>query len=61
MPDFRHQGRRISYDVHGEGERPIVLVHGLLMNRRMFDRLAPVLADRGNRVIKPFMRRRRRS
>lgn len=51
MPDFRHQGRRISYDVHGEGERPIVLVHGLLMNRRMFDRLAPMLADRGNRVI----------
>ena len=22
------RGRRISYDVHGEGERPIVLVHG---------------------------------
>ena len=51
MPDFRHQGRRISYDVHGEGDHPIVLIHGLLMNRRMFDRLAPALAERGNRVI----------
>jgi pimeloyl-ACP methyl ester carboxylesterase len=51
MAEFRHQGRRISYDVHGEGERPIVLIHGLLMNRRMFDRLAPALAARGNRVI----------
>ena len=51
MPEFRHQGRKISYDVHGEGERPLVLIHGLLMNRRMFDRLAPVMAARGNRVI----------
>lgn len=51
MAEFRHQGRRISYDVHGDGDRPIVLIHGLLMNRRMFDRLAPALAERGNRVI----------
>jgi pimeloyl-ACP methyl ester carboxylesterase len=51
MAEFRHQGRRISYDVHGEGDRPIVLIHGLLMNRRMFDRLAPALATRGHRVI----------
>ena len=26
-------------------------MHGLLMNRRMFDRLAPEMASRGNRVI----------
>lgn len=51
MPAFRHQGRRISYDVHGDGERPLVLIHGLLMNRRMFDRLAPVMVERGNTVI----------
>lgn len=51
MPDFRHQGRRISYDIYGEGDRPLVLIHGLLMNRRMFDRLAPALARQGNRVI----------
>jgi len=51
MAEFRHQGWTISYDQHGEGERPLVLIHGLLMNRRMFDRLAPTMAARGNRVI----------
>jgi pimeloyl-ACP methyl ester carboxylesterase len=51
MSEFRYEGHRISYDVYGEGERLIVLVHGLLMNRRMFDRLAPELAERGNRVV----------
>jgi pimeloyl-ACP methyl ester carboxylesterase len=51
MPEFLHEGRTISYDVHGEGARPLVLIHGLLMNRRMFDRLAPEMAAHGNRVI----------
>jgi pimeloyl-ACP methyl ester carboxylesterase len=51
MAEFVHEGHRISYDVHGEGDRPLVLIHGLLMNRRMFDRLAPTMAERGNRVI----------
>lgn len=51
MGEFRYEGHRISFDVFGEGERPVVLVHGLLMNRRMFDRLGPELAERGNRVI----------
>jgi len=48
---FRYTGHRIAYDVYGEGERVIVLVHGLLMNRRMFERLGPELASRGNRVV----------
>jgi pimeloyl-ACP methyl ester carboxylesterase len=51
MPEFDYNGFRISYDEYGAGERPLVLVHGLLMNRRMFDRLAPEMASRGNRVI----------
>jgi pimeloyl-ACP methyl ester carboxylesterase len=51
MGEFRYEGHRISYDVYGEGERLLVLVHGLLMNRHMFDRLAPELAARGNRVV----------
>jgi pimeloyl-ACP methyl ester carboxylesterase len=51
MPEFEHNGNRISYDEYGTGERPLVLIHGLLMNRRMFDRLGPVMAERGNRVI----------
>ncbi len=48
---LRHAGHRIAYDVYGEGENVIVLVHGLLMNRRMYERLGPELAARGNRVI----------
>jgi pimeloyl-ACP methyl ester carboxylesterase len=51
MPEFDYNGHRLSYDEYGVGERPLVLVHGLLMNRRMFDRLGPAMADRGNRVI----------
>jgi pimeloyl-ACP methyl ester carboxylesterase len=51
MPEFEHRGYRISYDEFGEGDRPIVLIHGLLMNRRMFDRLAPVIAAKGNHVL----------
>lgn len=51
MGEFRYEGHQISYDVYGEGKRLLVLVHGLLMNRRMFDRLGPELAERGNRVV----------
>jgi pimeloyl-ACP methyl ester carboxylesterase len=51
MGELSYKGFRIGYDEYGEGERPIVLVHGLLMNRRMFERLGPALARRGNRVL----------
>jgi pimeloyl-ACP methyl ester carboxylesterase len=51
MPEFEHNGHRISYDEYGKGDRPIVLIHGLLMNRHMFDRLGPEMAARGNRVF----------
>jgi pimeloyl-ACP methyl ester carboxylesterase len=51
MGDFLYEGHRIEYDSYGEGERVIVLVHGLLMNRRMFERLGPELAREGNRAI----------
>lgn len=51
MGAFRYEGHRIEYDSYGEGDRVVVLVHGLLMNRRMFERLGPALAERGNRVI----------
>jgi pimeloyl-ACP methyl ester carboxylesterase len=49
--EFRYESHRISYDSYGEGQRALVLVHGLLMNRRMFEHLAPELAAAGNRVI----------
>jgi pimeloyl-ACP methyl ester carboxylesterase len=48
---FTYRGRRIGYVEHGSGPRPIVLIHGLLMDSRMYARLAPTLAARGHRVI----------
>ena len=51
MGEFTYEGYRLSYDEYGAGGRPIVLIHGLLMNRHMFERLGPMLAERGNRVI----------
>jgi pimeloyl-ACP methyl ester carboxylesterase len=51
MGSFRHRGHRIVYDEYGEGDRTLVLVHGLLMNRWMYTGLAPEMAARGNRVI----------
>ena len=51
MGEFHYEGHRIEYDSYGEGERTLVLVHGLLMNRRMFEHLGPAMARRGNRAI----------
>jgi pimeloyl-ACP methyl ester carboxylesterase len=48
---FTHRGRRISYCEYGEGPRVLVLTHGLLMDRRMYTKLAPAIAARGYRVI----------
>ncbi len=51
MPSFDFNGRRIAYDVHGDGKPTLVLIHGLLMNRWMYTALAPEIAARGNRVV----------
>lgn len=48
---FDYLGRRIAYRSYGSGDRVLVLIHGLLMNGRMFSRLAPEMAARGNRVV----------
>ena len=48
---FRFNGHRIAFADWGEGERVLVLAHGLLMNRHMYDNLAPEMASRGFRVI----------
>jgi pimeloyl-ACP methyl ester carboxylesterase len=48
---FRHDGHRLVYDEYGKGDRPIVLMPGLLFNRRMHQPLAEELADRGHRVL----------
>lgn len=49
--EFRYEGHRIEYDAYGEGDRVVVLAHGLLMNRRMYGRLGPALAEHGHRAI----------
>src|SRR5438105_12796536 len=51
MADFRHDGQRLAYTVHGEGPRTTVLMPGLLLAQKMRIPLARELAARGNRVI----------
>ncbi|MEZ4401205.1 MAG: alpha/beta hydrolase [Kofleriaceae bacterium] len=48
---FDHAGRRIAYRSYGAGDRAVVLVHGLLMDGRMYTALAPTLAAAGHRVV----------
>lgn len=51
---FEHSGHRLAYRSHGDesdGGSTLVLIHGLLMNSHMFDRLGPEMAERGNRVV----------
>lgn len=51
MGTFTHQGQRLSYAEYGSGPRTVVLLHGLLLSKRMHEPLAQALAARGNRVI----------
>jgi pimeloyl-ACP methyl ester carboxylesterase len=48
---FTHAGRRIAYRTYGDGDRVVILIHGLLMDSRMYARLAPRVAAEGHRVI----------
>lgn len=48
---FQHKGYRLVYDEYGSGARPLVLLPGLLLSRKMHAPLAQALADRGSRVI----------
>jgi pimeloyl-ACP methyl ester carboxylesterase len=66
MPYFRFEGQRIAYTQYGrvpaddaegrreraaESDRPLILLHGLLLSQEMHRPLAEDLAVRGNRVI----------
>lgn len=51
MGEFQYQDFTLRYDEYGSGDQPLILVHGLLLNRRIFAKVAPAMADRGNRVI----------
>jgi pimeloyl-ACP methyl ester carboxylesterase len=45
------RGRTIAYREYGTGPRVVVLTHGLLMDSRMYARVAPAIAAAGNHVI----------
>ena len=55
MPTFNYDGFKIAFEQRGRkqgaAERPIVLIHGLLLPRKHNYPLADALAERGNRVI----------
>ena len=48
---FEYDGRRLAYDVVGDGERTVVLTPGLLMRRKMHRPLSRRLAERGYRAV----------
>lgn len=48
---FRYDGHRIAYTEYGQGDRVVVLAHGLMMTRRMHQPLARRLAQEGFRVV----------
>jgi len=45
------EGRRLAYETYGQGDRLLVLLHGLLMDARLNRGLASALAARGHRVV----------
>jgi len=48
---FDWEGHRIAYTSYGEGERTVVLIHGLLLSQKMHLPLAREIARRGYRAI----------
>lgn len=51
LGSFRHGGHRLSYEVHGQGPRVLVYVHGLLLDANLNRDIARRLAARGHRVV----------
>lgn len=48
---FEAGGTRLHYETHGQGDRLVVLMHGVLLDSQMNRRLAGDLAEHGNRVV----------
>jgi pimeloyl-ACP methyl ester carboxylesterase len=49
--EFQFEGHRLVFDEYGAGDRPVLLLPGLLFSRAMHRRLAEALAERGHRVL----------
>ena len=48
---FEYDGRRLAYVERGEGDRVVVLLHGLLLSKKMHRNLSRSLSERGYRVV----------
>lgn len=48
---FEHDGHRLAFEEIGRGPRVVILVHGLLLSRKMHRPLARSLAREGFRVV----------
>jgi len=48
---FESGGQQLYYEIHGQGPRVLVFMHGILMDSNMNRRLAADLADRGFKVV----------
>jgi pimeloyl-ACP methyl ester carboxylesterase len=48
---FENGGVRLYYEIHGQGPRVMVFMHGILLDANMNRRLAVDLAAAGNRII----------
>jgi pimeloyl-ACP methyl ester carboxylesterase len=48
---FGFEGHRLVYDEYGSGDRPVILLPGLLFSRKMQRPLAEELAERGHHVF----------
>jgi pimeloyl-ACP methyl ester carboxylesterase len=48
---FRFEGRELAYEVHGDGDRLLVYLHGLLLDAELNRGIAEALARRGNTVV----------
>jgi pimeloyl-ACP methyl ester carboxylesterase len=49
--EFDYAGHRLVFDEYGVGDKPIVLLPGLLFSRKMHQPLAEELSRRGHRVL----------
>lgn len=47
----KYKGHRTAYETYGKGKRVVLLVHGLLLSRKMQEPLARALAAKGNMCI----------
>jgi pimeloyl-ACP methyl ester carboxylesterase len=50
---FTWEGHRLAYEIHGDGPRVFVYLHGLLLDATLNRHIARLLAARGHRVVLP--------